>query len=82
MNFDRERESERSLITKVTDTPDIRQIFVPLPDSPLKNLNCYVVCTPEENLIIDTGFRRPECETALWEESASWGSIWSARRCF
>lgn len=55
------------MITKITDTPEIWQIFVPLPDSPLKNLNCYVLRTPEEDLIIDTGFRRPECESALWD---------------
>lgn len=55
------------MITKITDTPDIRQIFIPLPDSPLKNLNCYVIQTPEQNLIIDTGFRRSECEAAFFE---------------
>lgn len=62
-----EKECERTLITKLTDMPDIQQIFVPLPNSPLKNLNCYVIRTPEENLIVDTGFRRPECEAALWD---------------
>ena len=62
-----EKGSECRLITKITDTPEIWQIFVPLPDSPLKNLNCYVLRTPEEDLIIDTGFRRPECESALWD---------------
>lgn len=55
------------MITKITESPDIQQIFVALPDSPLKNLNCYVLRTPEQNLIIDTGFNRPECEQALWE---------------
>ena len=30
-------------------------IEVPLPDSPLKSLNSYVVCAPDRSLIIDTG---------------------------
>ncbi len=45
--------------------PDIFRIFVPLPDNPLKNLNCYVIRSEGESLIIDTGFNRPECKEAL-----------------
>lgn len=55
------------MVTQISNVPDIRQIFVALPDSPLKNLNCYVLQTPEESLIVDTGFNRPECEQALFE---------------
>ena len=50
---------------KVYSNPDIYNIYVPLPNNPLKNLNCYVVKTPEKNLIIDTGFNLKECYDAL-----------------
>jgi len=42
-------------------TPDLFRIRVPLPESPLKYLNSYIVRSPERNLIIDTGFNRQEC---------------------
>ena len=51
---------------KVFESPEIWQIPVELPQSPLKNLNSYVICTPEKNLVIDTGFNRAECREALW----------------
>lgn len=47
--------------------PGVFSFYIPLPDSPLKNLNCYVIKTPVRNLIIDTGFNRPECYQALIE---------------
>ena len=53
------------LLEMVYRDPDVYKIYVPLPDNPLKNLNCYVIKTPEKNLIIDTGFNRPECKAAL-----------------
>lgn len=42
-------------------------IDIELPANPLRNLNTYVVKAPEggRNLIIDTGFYRPECLDAL-----------------
>ena len=52
---------------KVYSNPDVYKIFVPLPDNPLQNLNCFVVKCGKENLIIDTGFNRPECEQAIME---------------
>lgn len=55
------------MYNKIYDNPDIYKIYVPLPNNPLKNLNCYVVKTPEKNLIIDTGFNLPECLEALEE---------------
>ncbi len=55
------------MIEKVFEKPLIYKIYVPLPDNPLKNLNCYVLKTETENLIIDTGFNRPECLEALKE---------------
>ncbi len=53
------------MVTKINDVPAIFQIYVPLPDNPLKNLNCYVLQSQNEWLIIDTGFNRPECKSAL-----------------
>ena len=50
---------------KIYDNPDIYTIYIPLPDNPLKNLNCYVVKTKDNNLIIDTGFNSPVCYEAL-----------------
>ncbi len=45
--------------------PDIYRIEVPLPGSPLKALNSYVVRGPERFLVIDTGMNRPECLEAV-----------------
>jgi len=53
------------LIQKIYENPDIYNIHVPLPNNPLKNLNCYVIKALEKNLIIDTGFNMPECYKAL-----------------
>lgn len=47
--------------------PDIYRILVPLPKNPLRYLNAYVIKGKKENLVIDTGFKRPECEKALRE---------------
>lgn len=55
------------MVIKILDQPEIWQIPVELPQSPLKNLNSYVIRTPEKNLVIDTGFNRAECREALWE---------------
>lgn len=53
------------MFEKIYSNPDIYKIFVPLPDNPLQNLNCFVVKSNKGNLIIDTGFNRKECEDAL-----------------
>jgi glyoxylase-like metal-dependent hydrolase (beta-lactamase superfamily II) len=45
--------------------PDLFCIKVPLPDSPLKYLNSYVVRAPDRNLIIDTGFNHKLCFDAM-----------------
>ncbi len=50
---------------KIYDNPDIYSIYIPLPNNPLKNLNCYVIKTKDKNLIIDTGFNSPVCYEAL-----------------
>ena len=44
---------------------NLYRIEVPLPDSPLKAINSYVVKGPDTSLVIDTGMRRPECESVL-----------------
>jgi glyoxylase-like metal-dependent hydrolase (beta-lactamase superfamily II) len=41
------------------------RIEVPLPRSPLKYLNCYVIKGDGRHLIVDTGMNRPECRSVL-----------------
>jgi glyoxylase-like metal-dependent hydrolase (beta-lactamase superfamily II) len=41
------------------------RIVVPLPGSPLKEINSYVLTAPDRNLVIDTGMNRPECMAAM-----------------
>lgn len=53
------------MLQKIYEEPRIFQIDVPLPDNPLRNLNCYIIQDSGETLIIDTGFNRPECKEAL-----------------
>jgi len=50
------------MLTKVAD--NIYRKIVPLPNNPLREINAYII-TGEKNLLIDTGFNRPECESAL-----------------
>ncbi len=50
---------------QVYRNPDIFRIVVPLPNNPLRSLNCYVVKTDDGNLIIDTGFDQDACYEAL-----------------
>jgi glyoxylase-like metal-dependent hydrolase (beta-lactamase superfamily II) len=45
--------------------PDLFRIKIPLPESPLKYLNSYVIRDAERNLIIDTGLNRKECLDAM-----------------
>ncbi|NLV85909.1 MAG: MBL fold metallo-hydrolase [Clostridiales bacterium] len=45
----------------------IYRIRVNLPNSPLKLLNSYIIIGEGENLLIDTGFNRPECLESLTE---------------
>jgi len=44
---------------------DLFKLDIPLPKSPLKAVNSYVVKGPERNLIIDTGWKQPECLDAM-----------------
>jgi len=41
--------------------PDLYRVEIPLPGSPLKALNSYIVKGREQFLIIDTGLNREEC---------------------
>ena len=45
--------------------PNLFRIKIPLPKSPLKYLNSYVIRDAEKNLIIDTGLNRKECLEAM-----------------
>lgn len=45
--------------------PDFFRIEIPLPNSPLKFLNSYVIRSSERNLIVDTGLNRRECLDAM-----------------
>jgi glyoxylase-like metal-dependent hydrolase (beta-lactamase superfamily II) len=53
--------------------PDLFLIEVPLPDSPLKYLNSYVIRSGDRNLVVDTGLNRRECRPALTAGLASLG---------
>lgn len=44
---------------------NIFRISVPLPENPLKEVNSYFIRGDSSDLLIDTGFRRPECREAL-----------------
>lgn len=45
--------------------PGVWRIPVPLPNNPLKELNAYLIRGEGRSLLIDTGFRMPECRAAL-----------------
>lgn len=45
--------------------PGLFRIIIPLPNSPLKDLNSYVIKSDDRNLIIDTGFNRSVCLEAM-----------------
>ena len=45
--------------------PNLFRVEVPLPNSPLKFLNSYVIRSSERNLIVDTGLNRKECLDAM-----------------
>ncbi|MGD9239853.1 MAG: MBL fold metallo-hydrolase [Desulfobacterales bacterium] len=45
--------------------PNLFRNKIPLPDSPLKYLNSYIIKDPERSLIIDTGLNRTECLEAM-----------------
>jgi glyoxylase-like metal-dependent hydrolase (beta-lactamase superfamily II) len=44
---------------------NLYKIEIPLPESPLKSVNSYVIKSQGRNLIIDTGMNREECLNAM-----------------
>lgn len=54
------------MVAKIWGNPTVFSIQIDLPQNPLRFLNVYVIVTPEQNLLIDTGFNRMECREALW----------------
>ncbi len=48
--------------------PGLFKINIPLPNSPLKYLNSYIVLGPTRFLVIDTGLNRPECLNQFLKE--------------
>jgi len=59
-------ENKASLLRKICDEPELYCVDVPLPDNPLKNLNCYILHSGGKLLVIDTGFRIPETAEVLF----------------
>jgi len=47
--------------------PLLYRIIIPLPNSPLKELNSYIIKADDRNLMIDTGFNRSVCFKAMQE---------------
>lgn len=45
--------------------PNLYRVEIPLPQSPLKWLNAYIIRGGDRFLIVDTGFNRDECHAAL-----------------
>jgi glyoxylase-like metal-dependent hydrolase (beta-lactamase superfamily II) len=45
--------------------PNLFRLPIPLPDSPLKYLNAYVIKSDDRNLIVDTGLNRRACLEAM-----------------
>jgi len=45
--------------------PDLYRTEIPLPKNPLKSLNSYIIRGDDRFLIIDTGFKREECLSAM-----------------
>ena len=52
----------------------IYRIEVPLPKNPMRLLNSYLIKGKDRNLIIDTGFNRPECREAVFSGLAELGT--------
>ena len=47
---------------------DLWRLEIPLPGSPLKTLNSYLIRTSDRSLLIDTGFRQPPCREAMEQQ--------------
>jgi glyoxylase-like metal-dependent hydrolase (beta-lactamase superfamily II) len=60
------------MVEKITD--NLYRIPVPLPKNPLKELNSYFIRGTDNDLLIDLGFRLPECRNAIEAGLAELGS--------
>jgi glyoxylase-like metal-dependent hydrolase (beta-lactamase superfamily II) len=60
------------MVEKITD--NLYRIPVPLPKNPLRELNSYFIRGTDNDLLIDLGFRLPECRDALTAGLAELGS--------
>ena len=45
--------------------PNLYKLEIPLPNSPLKAINSYIIKAGGRNLIVDTGMNREECKTVM-----------------
>lgn len=45
--------------------PGLYRLEIPIPNNPLKALNCYIVTAAERSLMIDTGLNHPEALQAM-----------------
>ncbi|MBR5047164.1 MAG: MBL fold metallo-hydrolase, partial [Eubacterium sp.] len=53
------------MVERLHENPEIYRIDIPLKGNALKNLNCYVLKSCGESVVIDTGFNNPDCKEAL-----------------
>lgn len=47
--------------------PGLFKTDIPIPKNPLKSLNCYILQSGGETLVVDTGFNLMECRQALMD---------------
>lgn len=55
------------------EAPGLFRIQAPLPGSPLKAVNAWLVRGPERSLLVDNGFNLPETESALLDALSALG---------
>ncbi len=51
--------------------PRLYRVKIPLPKSPLKYLNSYIIKGDDRSLVIDTGLNRDICKQAMMEGLAA-----------
>lgn len=78
--YDIHGSEQKTMVTQVHK--NIYRIRLTLPQNPLKNLNSYFLRGDESDLLIDTGFRRPECRKDLLDGLAMLGSFRDRRRVY
>ena len=60
--------------------PGLFRNKIPLPESPLKYLNSYIIKDSARSLIVDTGLNRKECLDAMHKGLAALGIDLSKKR--